>query len=181
MHPSLHTRFKTISIRMGRARCKCSETTTISTIGRKGFGFSVLKIEWINFCRLFGKSKNNNRGLLLIIFGPTEWGHKKKRSHLWKKVLYFSDKAPGHTSLKSVAKLNELGYELQFHLPYSLDLALIDYYLFPNLKRWLQRKKFESNEEVEWKTDAYFGGLNKSYYKKVRWTRCIEVKGNIVE
>ena len=49
-------------------------------------------------------------------------------------------------------------------LPYSPDLAPSDYHLFSNLKRWMCRKRFESNEEVEWETEGYFGGFDKSYY-----------------
>jgi len=60
-------------------------------------------------------------------------------------VLYHHDNAPSHTSLKAMAKLNKLRIA---HPSYSPDLAP-DYYLFPNLKRWLQGKRFTSNEEAE--------------------------------
>jgi len=59
--------------------------------------------------------------------------------------------------------------------------------LFPNLKRWLQGKRFTSNEQVELETDGYFAELRKSYYAKGiemlkdRWTKCIELKGDYVE
>ena len=61
-------------------------------------------------------------------------------------------------------KRHELGYESLPHPPYSSDLVTSDYYLFSNLKRWLCSRRFESNEEVEWETEGYFGGLDKSYY-----------------
>ena len=61
-------------------------------------------------------------------------------------------------------KKHELSFESLPHLPYSLDLVSSDYYLFPNLKRWLCRRRFESNKEVEWETEGYFGGFDKSYY-----------------
>jgi histone-lysine N-methyltransferase SETMAR len=113
---------------------------------------------------------------------------KKKRPHLAKKkVLFHDDNAPSHTSNIGKAKKHELGFESFDQPPYSPDLAPSDYYLFPNLKRWLCGKRFESNEEVEWETDAYFGRLDKSYYLKGiekltdRYTRCIELKGEYVE
>ena len=71
----------------------------------------------------------------------------------------------------------------QIHPLYSPDLAPNDYYLFPNLKRWLCMRCFKSNEEVEWETQGYFEGFKKSYYLegieklKDRWIRCIELKG----
>lgn len=113
---------------------------------------------------------------------------QKKRPHLArKKVLFHQDNAPAHTSLKTKAKLDELGYELLPHPPYSPDLAPSDYFLFPDLKKWLGGKRFTSNEEVEWETNAYFEGLEKSYYKsglmklEKRWTKCIDLKGDYVE
>ena len=69
----------------------------------------------------------------------------------------------------------------------SPDLAPSDYYLFPNLKRCLCGKRFESNEEVEWETKRYFGKFGKSYYlegiKKLKdlWTCCIELKEEYIE
>lgn len=112
----------------------------------------------------------------------------KKRPHMKKKkILFLDDNAPSHTSMVAMAKKHELSFELVPHPPYSPDLAPSDYYLFPNLKRWLCGKQFHTNEEVEFETDAYFGQLDKSYFlegiKKLenRWTRCIELKGEYVE
>lgn len=113
---------------------------------------------------------------------------KKKRPHLAKKkVLFHHDNAPAHSSLKPMAKMHELRFELLAHPTYSPDLAPSDYYLFPDLKRWLAGKRFYTNEEVEWETDAHFEELDKSYYKrgiemlKDRWNKCIELKGEYVE
>lgn len=113
---------------------------------------------------------------------------KEKRPHLAnKKVLFHQDNAPAHKSLIVMAKLYELHYELLSHPPYSPDLAPSDFFLFPNLKRWLCGRKFGSNSEVIDETNAYFAGFQQSYYtegiKKLesRWTRCIELKGEYVE
>jgi len=102
-------------------------------------------------------------------------------------VLYHHDNAPSHTSLKAMVKLDQLRFELVAHPPYSPDLAPSDYYLFPNLKRWLQGKRFTSNEEVIAETEAYFESLDVSYYRKGiemlenRYTKCIALEGNYVE
>jgi transposase len=49
---------------------------------------------------------------------------KKKRPNLKKKkVLFHQDNAPVHNSIKTTAKLHELGYELLPHPPYSPGLA----------------------------------------------------------
>ncbi len=59
-----------------------------------------------------------------------------------------------------------------------LDLALSDYYLFPNLKKWLGRRRFLNNDKVIAAVDRYFEDLDASSYaasiKKFlqRWTMC---------
>lgn len=113
---------------------------------------------------------------------------KQKRPHLAKKkVLFHQDNARVHTCVVSMAKFHKLGYELLPHPAYSPDLAPCDYFLFPNMKKWLGGKRFGSNEEVITETNDYFEGLEKTYYlegiKKLekRWTKCIELKGDYVE
>lgn len=111
---------------------------------------------------------------------------KRKRTQR-KNILFLHDNAPAHKAHKSMTKLEQLGYELVLYPPYSPDLAPSDYYLFPNMKRMLQGKRFYSNEDVEAQTTAYFEELPKSYYKtgiemlQKRWTKCIELKGDYVE
>lgn len=113
---------------------------------------------------------------------------KKKRPRLYRKrILFLQDNAPAHKCKISMEKFEELGFELLPHPAYSPDLAPSDYYLFPNLKRWLCGKRFENNEEVEFETDGYFGRLQPEYYLKGirkledRWNRCILLKGDYVE
>ena len=112
----------------------------------------------------------------------------RKRPHLaQKKVLFHHDNAPAHSSAIATAKLVELRYELLPHPSYSPDLAPCDFFLFPNMKKWLDRKRFTSNEEVIDQTEAYFEEFDKSYFldglKKLehRWTKCIELRGDYVE
>jgi Transposase. len=113
---------------------------------------------------------------------------KKKRPHLKKKkVLFLQDNAPVHTALDTMLKLREIHFELVDHPPFSPDLAPSDFFLFPNLKKWLAGKRFTSNEEVITETNAYFEGFPKSYYSdgiknlEYRLTKCIELKGDYVE
>lgn len=116
----------------------------------------------------------------------TELQEKRPRlAH--KKVLFHHDNAPAHTSAIVVAKLLEIEFQLVSHPPYSPDLAPSDYYLFPNLKKWLAGQRFHSNEEVIADTNGYFADMDKSYYLEGinklehRWTKCISLKGDYVE
>ena len=91
----------------------------------------------------------------------------KKRPQMKKiKVLFHQDNAPCHKSIAAMAKLHKSHFKLLSHLPYSLDLASSDYYLFADLNRTLQGKRFGSNEEVIAETEAYFKAKDKSFYKK---------------
>ncbi|MCP6508625.1 hypothetical protein NL478_28070, partial [Klebsiella pneumoniae] len=42
------------------------------------------------------------------------------------------------------------------HAPYSPDLAPSDYFLFPNLKKWLSGQRFPNDEEVMSAVNGYF-------------------------
>ena len=64
------------------------------------------------------------------------------------------------TSAIASDKLFDLRYEILLHLPYSPDLALSDYFLFPNMKTWLGGKRFSSNEEIIAVTNEYFEGFD---------------------
>lgn len=90
---------------------------------------------------------------------------KEKRPHLArKKVLFHQDNARVHTCPPPMAKFHEFKYELLPHPAYSPDLAPCDYFLFPNLKKWLGGKRFTSRDEVIDETNAYFEGLEKTYF-----------------
>ena len=110
-----------------------------------------------------------------------KWAYLKE-----KKIYFYDDNAPSRKSNLAQAKKHELCCESLPHPSCYLDLASSDYYLFPNLKRWLSGRRFESNEGVEWETEGYFRGFDKSYYLEVikklknHWFR-IELKGENIE
>lgn len=86
-----------------------------------------------------------------------------------------------------MAKIEELKFELVEHPPYSPDLAPSDFFLFPNLKKWLGGQRFTDNEDVIASVSAYFEELPKTHFseglKKLekRLTKCIELQGDYVE
>ena len=71
-------------------------------------------------------------------------------------------------------KLNELGYELLPHQPYSSDLLPTDYH-FKHVDSFLQEKCFHSQQEAEsafqefiesQSTNFYAAGINRLTYNK---------------
>ena len=74
---------------------------------------------------------------------------KKKWPHLAKKkVFFYQDNAPVHTSVIAMDKVKELKFELLPHALYASNLVSLDYFLFPNLEKWLGDQRFANNEEV---------------------------------
>lgn len=66
--------------------------------------------------------------------------------------------------MKTMVKLNALGFKLLTHPPYSPDLAPSDFFLFSDLNRMPAGRKFKSNDEVIGETEAYFDEKENSYY-----------------
>jgi len=62
---------------------------------------------------------------------------EKCRRTVTKGVLFLHDIALAHQALATQKKLAYLGFQCLDHPPYSPDLALSDYHLFPGLKKQL--------------------------------------------
>jgi len=59
-----------------------------------------------------------------------------------KGALFLHNNAPAHRALATQKKLAYLGFQYLDYPPYSLDLALSDYHLFPELKKTIARSPF---------------------------------------
>ena len=77
-----------------------------------------------------------------------------------------------HVTQPKFQKLNELGYKVLPHSPYSPDLPPTDYHFFKYLNNTLQRKGFHNQQEAEnafwefaefWNMDFYVTGVNKHF------------------
>ena len=89
---------------------------------------------------------------------------RKTAAYGEKESLFHQDNAPIHKSVIAMAKINELKFKLLPHAPYSPDLGPSDYFLFPNLKKWLGGQRFANNEELESALNGYFEDQNGSHY-----------------
>jgi len=65
-----------------------------------------------------------------------------------KGVLFLHDSAAAHWALATQKKLAYQGFQCVDHPHYSLDLAPVDYHLFPGLKKQLKGRHFSSDAEV---------------------------------
>nr|XP_058157934.1 histone-lysine N-methyltransferase SETMAR-like [Dasypus novemcinctus] len=55
-----------------------------------------------------------------------------------------------HIAQPMLQKLNELGYKVLPHLPYSPDLLPTDYHFFQHLNNFLQRKHCHNQQDAEY-------------------------------
>ena len=147
-----------------------------------------LGFRWHIVHRLFGIRKNIQQRLLLCIIGSIERRNRIKTTLFVKDKMHSS--ARQCTSLQineNDGKSNELRFNFLSHPPFYSGLALSSFYLFPNLKRWLQGWRISSSEENKWKTEGHFGGFDKSYYnRRIELlencsTKCIELEGDHVK
>ncbi len=67
---------------------------------------------------------------------------KKKRLHLKKKVFFHRNYAWVHMCAVSMAKIEELKFELIDHQSHSPNLVPSDFFLFPNSKKCLSGQQF---------------------------------------
>ncbi len=73
------------------------------------------------------------------------------------------------------------------HPPYSPDLALCNFWLFPSLKDHLTESSFDDPNEVKMAVDGFFQSIPKDDFVKTfdkwvyHWEKCLEVRGDYVE
>ncbi|XP_077156041.1 histone-lysine N-methyltransferase SETMAR-like [Ranitomeya variabilis] len=112
---------------------------------------------------------------------------EKRRGKLQAGVLFHQDNAPSHKAAVAMATIQEAGFELVEHPPYSPDLAPSDFFLFPRLKEHLRGKKFDDNSDVITTVGDFFEGQDQEFFSKgilsleKRWTKYIDLLGDYVE
>lgn len=103
-----------------------------------------------------------------------------------KGILFHQDNARPHAAMLTQQKLNELGWEVLSHPPYSPDIAPSDYYLFRSLQNYLTGKKFTSFEAVSKAVAEYFVSKDEDFYARgidklpERWQRVVTNNGNYI-
>ena len=109
---------------------------------------------------------------------------EKHRGKLRRKVLLHQDNAPSHKSLVAMAAISTVGFKFLDHPPYSPDLALSNYRLFPKLKEHLRGKKFSSDNEVMLSVMQWFEEVGQPFFQEAvellehRWEKCVNLLGD---
>ena len=113
---------------------------------------------------------------------------KRKRPQLMRSgILLHHDNAPSHSSPVVLDTIKELDIEILPHPPYSPDLAICDFWPFPNLKNKLRGEKYKSREQLRCGIDRYLrdmsrDGLHHVFWAWVeQWDKCKLCKGRYFE
>ncbi|MCG8044068.1 MAG: hypothetical protein JAY66_00005 [Candidatus Thiodiazotropha taylori] len=101
--------------------------------------------------------------------------------------ILHQDNAPVHVSQLVTSTLKELGIETLPHPPYSPDLAICDFFLFPNVKDQLRGVKYETRDELGAAITVALREVSRDGLRHAfgtwmnRCQKCIKVKGSYVE
>lgn len=109
-----------------------------------------------------------------------------KRPELAKRmgVVLHHDNARPHVSLIVRQVIQEYGWDLMVHPPYSPDIAPSDYHLFRSLQNSLSGREFDSLEAIKTYLDDFFDHRPRDFYQRGifqlpdRWRRVIQKNGS---
>ena len=78
-------------------------------------------------------------------------------------ILFHNNTQP-YIPQSMLQTLNKLGYEVLPHLPYSLDFSPANYYVFKQLRTFLQGKHFHNQKEAENAFQECIGSQGSGFY-----------------
>ena len=144
-----------LSGRAGESHPKQPKTQTSAGKVLASIFWNAQAILFINYLK---KRRTINREyyIALLVYLKEEIAKKQLQMKKTKVLFHQDNNALCYKSIATMIKLHELHFKLLLHPPYSPDLAPSDYWLFADLKRILQGKRFGFNEEVISETEVYF-------------------------
>jgi [histone H3]-lysine36 N-dimethyltransferase SETMAR len=111
---------------------------------------------------------------------------KEKYPNLKHTIIFQHDNARPHVAQATKNTIEELGWEVLPHAPYSPDLAPSDFHLFLSLSNALVEKKFNDETELESWLGKWFDSKNQAFYRRgienllERWTEVINSGGEYI-
>jgi len=103
---------------------------------------------------------------------------KKRPGLITKGILFLQDNARPHTAHCTRCTLQQPGWEVLPHPPYSPDLTLNDFHLFGPLKEFLGGQHFSTDDKVKQAFLGWFSSTDESFYAEAfqalvkRWDKC---------
>ncbi|XP_043498446.1 histone-lysine N-methyltransferase SETMAR-like [Polistes fuscatus] len=103
-----------------------------------------------------------------------------------KGVILQNDNARPHCARRTLEKINELGWEVLPHPPYSPDVAPSDFHLFRALQHFLSGKTFANLDDIQNAISRYFAEKPINFYRSgienllTRWQKVIDNDGEYI-
>ncbi len=103
-----------------------------------------------------------------------------------KAVILLHDNSRPHVAQLTQQKIEQLGWEVLPHPPWSPDLAPSDYHLFLSLRNCLCNKHYEDFDELKSDLTAFFESKPGSFYRRgiellpERWSKVVENNGDYI-
>jgi len=162
MDPLFHTRDKGTIKTMDFIEWTSSEEGEDRKVGRKSHSF--LGCMRYNSYRLPSVKANDQWRLLRGLIGPFQQHFKEKTSLFGEEESALQDNARVHTRHRWQIQWIPLRIVSPSSIFIRFNSLRLNYFLFPNLKKWFGEKRFTTREQLIAETEAYFKGLDKSYY-----------------
>ncbi|GFW47174.1 histone-lysine N-methyltransferase SETMAR [Trichonephila clavipes] len=102
-----------------------------------------------------------------------------------KGVILQHDNARLHCARKTMERINGLGWEVLSHLPYSPDIAPMDFHLFRSMQHFLN-KKLQNSDGLKNAISRYFTEKPIDFYRFVienlhpRWKKALANEGDYI-
>ena len=103
-----------------------------------------------------------------------------------KGVILQHDNARPHCARRTLEKINELGWEVLPHPPYSPDIVPSDFHLFRSLQHFLSGKKLKNLDDVQNVISRYFVLKPIDFYRSgienlhTRWQKVVDNEGDYI-
>lgn len=156
-------RFKTVDeIRIHHytweSSCPNSGWEQVKVRQRKQKRFRLQEKSWLKFIWIFDvlhrlpEKKADPLPENIMLHNWSNWRKLFRNNvHIWSKIecSFYYDNVTAHTSEVIGAKLHDLRIEALPDAQYSLDLTISDYFLFPNLEKWLAERRCTWNDQIK--------------------------------
>lgn len=103
-----------------------------------------------------------------------------------RRIRFQQDNARPHVSRQTRQKLEELGWDVIKHPPYSPDAAPSDYHLFRSLEHFMRGRRFTENGQVQQAMQNFLDQKPRAFYRRgisllrPRWRRIIQCNGEYI-
>lgn len=113
---------------------------------------------------------------------------RKKRAEYLPSIIFHHDNAPSHRAASTKTAIQQLGFEVLDHPPYSPDLSPCDFFLFPVMKSYLRGTHFDDFRELSTAVKVAIQNIQPDAFRKCfaeswveRCRKCISFRGEYFE